>query len=105
MGIRRARRNGKHVRARLPKTLSVESAIGASHCPYDVKPADFQQCYKSPWIQAVRSNPLLLNEPTVSVNDNPFSLVEETFRDYGWIPSEYVKMVLKRSWRSIAGLR
>ncbi len=61
-----------------------------------VETVDFEPRYKSPWIQAVGSNPMLLNEPSLSSRDNPFSLVEETFEKYGWIPGEYVKMGSER---------
>ena len=56
------------------------------------EPAEFDAKYKSPWIQTVGVNPLVLVEPPQSTGDNPFGLVEETFEKFGSLPAEYVKM-------------
>ena len=79
----------------LPSSLSLESTLSASHWP-GVEAVNFDPRYKSAWIQAVGGNPMLLNEPSLSSRDNPFSLVEETFEKYSWIPSEYAKMGSER---------
>ncbi len=81
--------------ASLPETLSLDSSIAASYYP-EVEPQEFRREYKSPWIQTIGSHAILLHEPTLSGRDNPFSLVEETFEKYGWIPSQYVKMTSER---------
>ncbi len=81
--------------ASLPPTLNVESAISASHWP-GVETLNFEPRFKTPWIQAIGANPMLLNEPSLSSRDNPFSVVEEVFEKYSWIPNEYVKIGSER---------
>jgi len=80
---------------KLPETLSLESVLRVSYCP-EVEPDKFQPIFKSPWIQMVGKHPLMLLEPTLSSLDNPFSLVEESFQKYSWIPREYVGMGSER---------
>ncbi len=79
----------------LPEKLALDSALRVSYCP-DVEPKEFQPEYKSPWIQTVGRCPLLLHEPTLSSRDNPFSLVEEVFDRFSWIPRAYVEMSSER---------
>ncbi len=81
--------------ARMPPVFNLESAVSASYYP-ETEPVDFQSRYKSPWIQLIGSQPSLLLEPSLSSRDNPFSLVEETFEKYGWIPSQYVRLSSER---------
>ncbi len=81
--------------ASLPPTFSIESAVSASHWP-DIERVEYQPRFKSPWIQTVGSNPVLLHEPSLSCRDNTFSLVEEAFEKYSWIPNEYVRMGSER---------
>jgi hypothetical protein len=77
--------------ARMPPVFNLESTVSASHYP-DTEPVEYQPRYKSPWIQLIGSRPCLLLEPSLSSHDNSFSLVEETFEKYGWIPSQYVRL-------------
>ncbi len=79
----------------VPSSFSLEAALAASHYP-DVEPADFEPRFKSPWIQTIGSHPEVLHEPEVSSRENPFSLVEEAFEKYGWIPSQYVRLTSER---------
>jgi len=46
-------------------------------------------------------NPEILAEPEYSVNENPFSLVEETFERTSWIPPVYIKNPIKFYVRNI----
>src|SRR5437879_6494231 len=51
---------------------------------------------RSPWTQLIRTRPSLLLEPSLSSRDNSFSLVEETFEKFGWIPSQYARLTSER---------
>ena len=79
----------------LPSTFTIDFVISASNWP-DAETGNFQLRHKSPWIQTVGSNPMLLYEPLLSSRDNPLSLVEEAFEEYRRIPDEYVKMGSER---------
>ena len=81
--------------ASLPVKFSIAAAIAASYWP-DVETVAYQSRFKSPWIQTIGSYPILLHEPSLSSRDKAFSLVEETFEIYSWIPNEYVRMGSER---------
>lgn len=76
----------------VPSAFGLDHALRASSYP-NTTIVDFESRFRSPWIQTVGCNPQLLYEPSTK---NPFSLVEETFENHGWIPSQYVRLSSER---------
>lgn len=75
--------------------LSIKSALLVSNDPSllsSSKIEDFDPKYKSHWIQVVGKNPHLLYEEETKSNDNSFSLLNDLFLRYSWIPAKYVDM-------------
>lgn len=77
---------------RVPEVFTLDSVLSVAHDSSCVEREEFQTKYRSPWIQVVGAHPSLLEEPHLSSKDNPFSLVEEIFEKYSWIPKKYVEM-------------
>jgi hypothetical protein len=78
---------------KLPDTeeLNLKSALDVSY-DTSIKLEEFEPKYKSHWIQVVGKNPQLLYEEETKPNENLFSLVNDLFLKYGWIPNKYVEM-------------
>ena len=82
--------------ASVPEEFGLRSALGVSYLP-DLELEEFYPKYKSPWIQTIGKNPILLHESGgLSPKEETFSLIDETFEKYDWIPKEYVQLGSER---------
>ena len=74
----------------VPEEIALPSALKVC-CP-ELEVDEFDPKYRSPWIQTIGKNPVLLDESTSSPSDTQFNLIEGIFDKYNWIPREYVRL-------------